>query len=111
MAAKVKPKVDPWDEIEREEQEARDLPGFATEEEKAALADRRAEITVREVRTGVSQFGDVWYLDCLTPVGERTITLSAGVPARDALIAALAERTPIEARFVRRNRTYWLVRP
>jgi hypothetical protein len=107
-----KPKTaDVWDEIEQGLPES-DLPPFVTEDEKRELAQSRALVTVQAVRTGESTFGEVWYLDCLLPSGEtKTITLSAGIEARDALIAAIADRTPIKARFVSRGNSYWIERP
>jgi hypothetical protein len=109
MATKETP--DPWDEIEGS-LPGSDLPPFVTEDLKAQLAEQRKVVTVQAVRTGTSQFGEVWYVDCDLGNGEvGTITLSAGIAARDALIAAFADRVPIKARFVRRGPAYWFERP
>jgi hypothetical protein len=109
MATKETP--DPWDEIEESLPES-DLPPFLDEERKRQLAEERAVLTIQAVRTGTSQYGEVWYVDCDLGNGEvGTITLSAGIAARDALIAAFADRVPIKARFTRRGPAYWFERP
>lgn len=101
--------ADVWDEAEQVEREHSGLPQFATEEEKQGLVG--TEILITAIRPSMGQFGEVWYVDAQTKFGERTISISAGIEARDAVLAFLADKVPVPALFSQRGPAYWFERP